>query len=344
MSKNLFDVVAEYTDLDLNDDDTPMPTFQHGGPSSTGDDIESALQIIEANGGAGAYEQATASTEDQIERWDFPRFPGATEPGDLYRSRTGIGDYDTDVETVAAWLAAPRNIVGAILLQGEPGTGKTSLAQAAVTHADRTYEVLTATPDHTRDSLFTRFVGEGKGEDGTAFVKAVLVRAAEQGLTLIVDEFMLFVDGVKPLFYPLMDGNHFLPEANIDGTAMPIHPETRIIITSNPSVRGASLPEPIASRCAGTTLVVETSAAMLRDLDIAEDLVAAWQALGTAGLWRPQIREMRVANYWFDIDPSQALSAFVPEHAPESQRKQIRDTVMSFIGGEVRADGRLVVS
>ena len=304
-------------------------------------DIESALEIIESGGGIGEWEEAPDS--QTTERWHFPKFPGATEVADLYLSRSGIG-YDTDVETVAAWLDAPRNIVGGVMLLGNPGTGKTSLATAACVHAEREFEVLTATPDHTRDALLSKFVGEGMGEDGTAFVKAALVRAAEQGLVLIIDEFMLFVDGVKPMFYPLLDGSHYLPEANLDGSAMPIHPDTRIIITANPQVRGASLPEPIASRFASTTLHVETSAAMLRDLDIDEAVVACWEALGTAGLWRPEIREVRLADYWLGVNPTQAASAFLPEHCPESMRKDVRNTVVSFIGGDLRADGRLVVS
>lgn len=304
-------------------------------------DIDDALDLIENNGGAGEHE-STDDTET-VERWSFPRYPGASDPAEMYLSRAGIG-YDTDVETVGAWLSAPRNIVGGVMLLGEPGTGKTALGQAACTHADRPFEVLTATPDHTKDSLLYRFVGEGKGEDGTAFAKAVLARVAEQGLTLIVDEFWLFVDGVKPIFYPLLDGSHFLPEANIDGSAMPINPETRIIVTANPQVRGASLPEPIGSRFASTTLTVETSAPMLRDLGLDESVIAAWEALGTAGLWRPQIREVRLADYWLDLNPTQAASAFLPEHCPETQREAVRNVVVSMLGGDLRPDGRLVVS
>lgn len=325
----------------------------------TGEDIESAMDIIEANGGEGEFEQAgDPNAAGQVQRWLFPRFPGAeqigttdadtgefsVDMGNMYLSRTGLTGYDTDVETVAGWLAAPRNIVGGVMLLGDPGGGKTALAQAACTHADRDYTVITATPDHTKDSLYVRFVGDGKGEDGAAFVRAALTDSVMHGKTIIVDEFWLFVDGVKPLFYPLADGSHWLPEGNLDGSAMAIHPDTRLIVTANPQVRGASLPEPIGSRFAGTTLRIETSAAMLRDLAIDESVVAAWEALGNAGLWRPQIREMRVADYWLPVNPAQAVSAFLGEHCPESQRKQIRDTVVSMIGGNIREDGRLVVS
>lgn len=344
----------------------------------SGDDIEDALSIIEANGGVGEWENAP-ETEDSAgvtPRWLFPRFEGAgqigtcsdaegnvpeghdgthtqteecgenwaADPGNMYLSRSGLSGYDTDVETVAGWLEAPRNVVGGVMLLGEPGGGKTSLAQAACTHSDREYTVLTATPDHTKDSLFLRFVGEGLGENGGAFVKATLVDAVLHGKTIIVDEFWLLVDGVKPLFYPLADGSHWLPEGNLDGSPMPINPKTRLIITANPQVRGASLPEPIGSRFAGTTLHIETSAAMLRDLAIDESIVTAWEALGTAGLWRPQIREMRVADYWLSQNPAQAVSAFLGEHAPESEREQIRNTVVSYLGGQIRSDGRLVVS
>jgi hypothetical protein len=278
-----------------------------------------------------------------VPRWLFPRFDGAEDPGHMYLSRTGLGPYDTDVETVAAWLDAPRTIVGMILVVGEPGCGKTALIEAAACHSER--EVIThlCTPDDTRESLMLRFVGEGNGENGTPFVKGPLAEAAVRGALFYGDEFMLMPDGVKPVFYELADGRRYLSGGNIDGSALEVHENFRLVVSSNPLVRGASLPEPIGSRAAGTTITVETSAAMLRDLAIDEAIVAAWEALGTAGLWRPQIREMRVADYWLTIDPAQAVSAFLPEHCPESQREQIRNTVVSFLGGSTRGDGRLVV-
>lgn len=346
------------------------PTF---APSS-GDDIEDALSIIEANGGEGEWETESNSAVD-IPRWLFPRFPGADEigtcstegewhtgmhqqiesgastdcenftadPGNMYLSRTGIGPYDTDVETVAAWLDAPRNVVGAVLVVGDPGTGKTALIEAATTHADRKLLTVVCTPDHTKDSLFLRFMGEGRGEEGTPYALGPFPYAAKHGYTLYCDEAMLLVDGVKPVLYSLADGRRTLPEGNVDGSALDIHPDFRLVLSSNPLVRGASLPEPMASRCASTTLTVETSASMLRDLAIDDAVVSAWEALGTAGLWRPQIREMRLADYWLQIDPTQAVSAFIPEHCPESQRALVRDTVVSFLGGSIRQDGRLVV-
>lgn len=204
--------------------------------------------------------------------------------------------------------------------------------------------VITATADHTKDSLTLRFVGEGKGENGTPFVLGPLAVAVRDGHTLCVDEFLLLADGIKPMFYTLADGSAWLPEGNVDGSALPVHPDFRLIVTANPQVRGSSLPEPIGSRFASTTITVETSAEMLNDLGIDGGIIAAWEALRTQGLWHPQIREMRVADYWLSVDPSQSVSAFLPEHAPESQRRQIRDIVVSMIGGDVRDDGRLVVS
>jgi hypothetical protein len=316
----------------------------------TSDDIESALSIIEENGGSGEFEEAPG---EETPRWLFPRFEGATDQADMYLSRTGIGDYDTDVETLAGWLAAPRNIVGATLLLGEPGTGKTALIEAAVTHAERQMTTIVCTPDHTKDSLFLRFVGEGKGDpihpddpesDLSPYTLGPIPYAAKHGHVLYMDEFMLLIDGVKPVVYPLADGRRFLPEGNVDGTPLEVHPDFRLVLSSNPMVRGASLPEPVGSRCASTTLTVGTSKAMLIDLGIDESIVAAWEALGTAGLWRPQIREMKMADYWLQLDVTQAVSAFIPEHCPESQRNQVRDSVVAILGGDIRSDGRLVVS
>lgn len=310
-----------------------------------GDAIESALSIIEENGGTGSWE---GSEKAPIDRWQFPRFTGATDPGDMYLSRTGIGPHDTDVETLVAWLDAPRNMVGAILLLSEPGTGKTALIEAAVTHADRTLTTHLCTPDDTRDGLFLRFVGENHGDpdsngNPTPYTLGPIPFAAKHGHVLYMDEFMLLPDGVKPVTYPLSDGRRFLPGGNVDGSDLEVHPDFRLVLSSNPLVRGASLPEPIGSRCASTTLTIETSAEMLRDLSIDDSIVAAWEGLGTAGLWRPQIREMRLADYWMPVDVSQAVSAFVPEHCPESQREAVHQMVVGYLGGNLRPDGRLVV-
>lgn len=270
------------------------------------------------------------------------------DQGDKYMSRIGLGDFDSDVETLASWLEAPRNIVGAILLLGNPGTGKTALAEASVTQVERHMLTVVCTPDHTKDSLFLRFVGEGKGDldsngNPTPYTLGPIPYAAKHGHVLYLDEFLLLPDGVKPITYPLTDGRRFLPEGNVDGSALEIHPDFRVIFSSNPLVRGASLPEPVASRCAGTTITVETDARLLLDLGIEESIVEAWEALGNAGLWKPEIREMRVANYWLPINPAQAVSAMVPEHAPESERKDITNTLVGFLGGDTRTDGRLAV-
>lgn len=300
-----------------------------------------ADDIIRDNGGEGEFE---AAPEVAHKRYKFARFEGATDEADFYYARDGLGPYDTDVETLAAWLEAPRNIVGAVLLLGEPGTGKTMLVESVATWTKRELTTVVCTPDHTKDALFQRFVGEGQGDGGAPFSLAAIPYAAKHGHLLYMDEVMLLVDGVKPILYALADGRPFLPEGNVDGTALEIHPDFRLILSSNAQVRGASLPEPLASRCASTTLHVETHENLLRDLQISEDVIAAWKALGQANLWRPQIREIRLADYWLDVDPAQSVSAFLPEHCPESERKDVRDTVINYLGSDIREDGRLVVS
>ena len=331
-------------------------------------DVEAELNNLDAN---PQFDQ-DLGPESDTERWLFPRRPGLdkigtcsakakthagthqsneackkfeVDPAGMYLSRAGIAGHDTDVELVASWLDAPRSIVGAVYLRGEPGTGKTTLAEAAATHAGRTMLTHMCTPDDTRESLFLRFVGEGKGEGGTPFMKGVLPRAVESGLVLNMDEVLLLVDGVKPILYELADGRPVLSGGNVDGTDLPVHPDFRLMFSSNPQVRGASLPEPLASRCAGTTLTVETSEGLMRDLGIGEDLISAWVGLGAQNLWRPQLREMRVANYWADADPQLAVAAMIPEHCPASEREAVRAALSAFIGGgDIRNDGRLVVA
>ncbi len=162
-----------------------------------GDNLE---DILEENGGVGDWEGGASTEEASVPRWQFPRFFGADDPADMYLSRTGIGPYDTDVETVVGWLSAPRNMVGAVLLLSEPGTGKTALIEAAVTHmipddceedCDSRLLTVLCTPDHTRDSLFLKYVGDGHGENGTPFALGPIPYAAKHGNVLYLDEFML---------------------------------------------------------------------------------------------------------------------------------------------------------
>lgn len=339
----------------------------------TGDDLE---ELIAQNGGLGPWISDLDNAD--VDRYLFARFEGADEIGtcdakgkahegvhtrvekcgesftpdigNMYMSRAGLGGHDTDVETIASWLEIPRTLVGAVLLLSEPGTGKTALLEAAVTHSEREMTTVLCTPDHTKDSLFLRYMGDGHGDPGrdgepSPYTLGPVPYAAKHGHVLYMDEFMLLVDGVKPILYSLADGRRFLPEGNVDGSPLEIHPDFRLVLSSNPQVRGASLPEPLASRCASTTLTVETSKSMLVDLGIDEDVIKAWDALRMSNLFRPQIRELRLADYWLKQgNTDQAASAFLPEHCPETMRKDVRDIVTSFIGGDLREDGRLVVA
>lgn len=283
-------------------------------------------------------------------------------PANMYLSRSGLEGYDTDVETLVDWLAADRGIVGAINLEGLPGVGKTALLEAATTHAERRILAHLCTGDDTRETLLLRFVGEGKGEciaEGhdhapgqtqdadcvlSPYTYGSLAYAAIHGLVWYGDEWQMLQDTVKVILYSATDGRHSLPGGRADGRDLVFHPDFRVVLSSNPNVRGASIPEPMASRCAGHTLTVETSGNMLRDLSIDDSIVSAWEALGSQNLFRPQIREMRVADYWLNRNPTQAASAMIPGHCPESERKAVRDIVVSFMGGNLRPDGRLVVS
>ncbi len=298
--------------------------------------------IIAAHGGVGQWETGVASG---VARGSFPRFPGGEGPGEVYLSRAGLPPYDSDVEMLAAWLDAPRTSVGAVNLLGEPGVGKTALAEAVATFRGQDMTTVVCTPDHTKESLFLRFVGEGRGEGGSPFALGPFPHAAKNGDLLYVDEAMLLNDETQPALYALCDGRPYLPEGNVDGTALKIHPDFRVLLSSNPDVRGASMPEPLASRTAGTTVVLKTDANFLRDLGIEETLVAAWEALETAELWRPQVRELLAANYWMPLNPAQAVAAMVGEHCPSSSRLEVTTIVANLLtSGEVQPDGRLVIS
>ena len=58
-------------------------------------DVDAALESITDHGGDGEWE--TSPDAPEVERWNFPRFEGAEDEGDLYLSRAGVGPHASDV-------------------------------------------------------------------------------------------------------------------------------------------------------------------------------------------------------------------------------------------------------
>lgn len=209
---------------------------------TSGDEIEDALSPIEQNGGVGAFESEPA--ESVTQRWLFPRFHGATDPADMYLSRSGLGPYESDVETVVAWLSAPRNIVGAVLALGEPGTGKTALIEVA--YEGGAYTVM-GSDDTERADFEGSYVQTADGN--FIWVDGPLIHAMEEGVPLFVDEIGLISPKVLSLLYAAMDGRQEIRiTANPERGIVKAKPGFMVVAATNPHAPGVRLSEALLSR------------------------------------------------------------------------------------------------
>jgi len=245
-----------------------------------------------------------------------------------------LGGYDDDV----AGLRELRKMGKHILLLGEPGCGKTALIQAAFPDAEN--EI-----GHDKLTAFDMLHRPRPMPDGTIkFDPAPLSRAAIRGVGFYLDETMrLNADAMTPLF-SAMDGRGFIVSGNQDQTDLKIKPGFIVIGASNPLVRGAFLPDAIASRF--HILTVETSEDLLVKMSIDERLLVAWRnltAMDGGETWRPSIRDMRSAQSFIDVgNMPQAAYALTGWRVPARDRSTVAGVVAPLLGVRVSDLGGII--
>ena len=255
--------------------------------------------------------------------------------GEPYLPRS-LGNYENDVEGVRALRNAGRHFI----LLGEPGCGKTALIMAAF--PDMENEI-----GHDRLTAFDMLWRPRPMPDGTIhFDPAPLTRAAMRGVPFYMDETMRCnADALTPLF-SAMDGRGFIVGGNIDGTDLPVKKGFIVIGASNPLVRGAFLPDAIASRF--HILSVETSENLLKRLKLDDRLIVAWNNLGNLSggeAWRPSIRELLSAQSFLDESPSnmhQAAYALSGWRVPARDREIVASVIGPLFGVRLTSLGGIV--
>jgi len=139
-------------------------------------------------------------------------------------------------ESIAAGLT--------VLLYGEPGCGKTALVEAAF--GEEMYTLQGTVETETAD-----FVGSWVQQpDGTyLWVDGPLIRAAEEGKKLLVDEIALIDSRVMAVVYGMMDGRgELVVTQNPLRGAVQAKPGFAVIGACNPNVPGAQMSEALLSR------------------------------------------------------------------------------------------------
>jgi len=175
------------------------------------------------------------------------------------------------------------------LLYGPPGTGKTALSEAAF---GDNLEVVLGTGDIESADFIGQWVPSPDGS--YEWVDGPLVRAAENGHPILIDEIGLIDPKVLSLVYGLMDGRRQLTVlANPKRGVITAKKGFYVLAATNPDAPGVILSEALLSRFP-IQAEMRTDWALAKKLGVPKDMVTAAMNLDKRDDvgWSPQMREL----------------------------------------------------
>jgi len=222
-----------------------------------------------------------------------------------------------------------------VLIYGAPGCGKTALVQAAF---EKHYTIL-----GTGDTEFADFIGGYIQTPSGGFIweDGPLVKAAEQGVPLFIDEVGLIDPKVLSGVYSLMDGTGELYiTANPERGTVKAKEGFYVIAATNPNAPGVRLSEALLSRF----LIqgeMTTDWSLARKLGAPTTIVTAAQNLAKkqqAGevSWAPQMRELLGFRDIAKSFGTKFAIANLLAAAPELDRPVVADVFTRVFGEECR--------
>lgn len=266
--------------------------------------------------------------------------------GERYFTRPWGEHRDVDVLVNARKITAAANrgeggSAAYVLLYGEPGCGKTALAEAA--YAGGVGGTGLVTVLGSGDTELSDFVGGFVQTPGGGFmwVDGPLLIAAERGLALLIDEIGLIDSKVLAAVYGLMDGRREITvTANPERGTVKAHPDFYIVAATNPNAPGVRLSEALLSR-------FTIQAEMSTDYDLAKRLgvhgtmvtcaknLAKKRESGESS-WAPQMRELLAfRDVSTAFGESFAISNLIAA-APEIDRPLVVDVLSRAFGNGLK--------
>ena len=249
--------------------------------------------------------------------------------GDSYYSRKW-GEHN---DVVA--LRTARNFGMYSLFYGAPGCGKTALVEAAFHDQEGGFYTVLGSGDTEVSDLVGGYIqtptGQFLWEDGP------LIKAAESGGVLLIDEIGLIDTKVLSIVYGLMDGRReYTVTANPERGTVKAKDGFYVVAATNPNAPGVRLSEALLSRFA-LHVEMTTDWMLAKKLGVPTPMVTAAQNLAkkqqsSEVSWAPQMRELLAfrdisATFGTDFAISNLLAS-----APEMDRPVVSDVISRVYG------------
>jgi hypothetical protein len=222
-----------------------------------------------------------------------------------------------------------------VMLYGAPGTGKTALVEAAF--GEELLTILGSGDTEVAD-LVGGYVQTPMG--GFSWVDGPLIKAAEEGKPLLIDEIGLIDPKVLSIVYGLMDGRReYRVTANPERGTVRAEEGFYVVAATNPNAPGVRLSEALLSRF-GIQAEVTTDWNIARKRGVAKLIVTVAQNLSKKQAsgevsWSPQFRELEDFQKNENLFGTSFAISTLLACAPEMDRPVVQDVLSRAYGENI---------